>query len=87
MDNSPRLQPGAGEPNNMTSPEGAQDLGNLPLAPKPRHNNLTVAGEKQLEILRQGPGAWNAWRAKNQTVTIDLTRAEPQVSNLLCREP
>ncbi len=45
-----------------------------------------MADEKQLEILRQGPDAWNAWRSKNPTVEINLSGADLREANLFAAD-
>jgi hypothetical protein len=37
---------------------------------------VTVADEKQLEILYQGVDVWNKWREENPNVVIDLIDAK-----------
>jgi uncharacterized protein YjbI with pentapeptide repeats len=35
----------------------------------------TMANEEQLAVLREGSDVWNAWRAKNRRVRVDLAGA------------
>lgn len=41
-----------------------------------------MANEEQLEILRQGVKVWNAWRAANLTIELDLRKASLYRANL-----
>jgi len=41
-----------------------------------------MADEQQLAILRQGSDAWNAWRAQNHDVPVDLIMAELSEADL-----
>ena len=42
-----------------------------------------MANKKQLQILRSGVEAWNAWREENPGVKIDLSGAELCGANLI----
>jgi uncharacterized protein YjbI with pentapeptide repeats len=41
-----------------------------------------MADEEQLAVLRQGSDAWNAWRAQNPTIRVDLDGANLASANL-----
>ncbi len=41
-----------------------------------------MANPEHLAILKQGPEAWNEWRAKSKDVTPDLRRADLEAKNL-----
>ena len=41
-----------------------------------------MADNKQLEILKKGVEAWNAWRSDNRGVEINLPRANLSRANL-----
>lgn len=41
-----------------------------------------MANEEHLEILKQGVGVWNRWRAQNPAVRPDLSDVELRNTNL-----